>query len=211
MSTDTKTAAPGPPIPGQDWAALKDYLAGQVESDLAVSMSFREMGDEFTAAVHGALVSANRGTLAKMRELENGEACTATSAILGRTCGQPAADLYAGTCELGHDAERYLCAVHAEPRKPLWCMACYAIDGSVHEITLAITGVAQAAAFPQEPEALGESERFQVGEARDILGTWDMANPGIISRESVLADQVRALLAIIDQAFPAEAHGQVTP
>jgi hypothetical protein len=56
--------------PEGHWAALKDYLAGQVKSDLAVSMSFREVGGEFTAAVHGALVSANRGTLAKMRELE---------------------------------------------------------------------------------------------------------------------------------------------
>lgn len=50
---------------------------------------------------------------------------------------------------------------------------------------------------------LTESQRFQVSEARDILGTWDLANLGGISRETVLADQVRALLAIIDQAFPA--------
>lgn len=57
------------------------------------------------------------------------------------------------------------------------------------------------------PQALGESEQFQVQEARDILGTWDLANPGGVGRETVLADQVRALLAIIDQAFP----GQVTP
>ena len=57
-------------------------------------------------------------------------------------------------------------------------------------------------------ETLDESQRFQVEEARDILGTWDEANPGGISRETVLADQVRALLAIIDQAFPAEVAEQ---
>lgn len=51
-------------------------------------------------------------------------------------------------------------------------------------------------------EALSESQRFQVSEARDILGTWDLANPGVISRETVLADQVRYLLAIVDNAFP---------
>ena len=50
--------------------------------------------------------------------------------------------------------------------------------------------------------ALDESQRFQVEEARDILGTWDMADPGVISRESVLAGQVRHLLAVVDQAFP---------
>lgn len=49
---------------------------------------------------------------------------------------------------------------------------------------------------------LSESQRFQVSEARDILGTWDLANPGGISRETVLADQVRNLLAVVDLAFP---------
>jgi hypothetical protein len=50
-----------------------------------------------------------------------------------------------------------------------------------------------------KPPALTESQRFQVQEARDVLGTWDLNNPGIISRETVLADQARALLAIIDE------------
>lgn len=59
------------------------------------------------------------------------------------------------------------------------------------------------AAFPQGPKALSESQQFQVSEARDILGTWDLDNPGGVSRETVLADQVRTLLGIIDQAFPA--------
>lgn len=75
-----------------------------------------------------------------------GEACTARStAMLGGACGQPAAGLFAGTCELGHAAERYLCTAHAEPEEPLWCMACYALDGSVREITLAIAEAAQSA------------------------------------------------------------------
>jgi hypothetical protein len=47
--------------------------------------------------------------------------------------------------------------------------------------------------------ALTEGQCFQVREARDILGTWDLNNPGGVSRETVLADQVRALLAIIDE------------
>jgi hypothetical protein len=57
----------------------------------------------------------------------------------------------------------------------------------------------------REPEAaaaaglLTEAQRFQVAEARDCLATWDLARaPGVISRESALADQVRNLLAIID-------------
>jgi len=58
-----------------------------------------------------------------------------------------------------------------------------------------------AAVFPGH---LTESQRFQVQEARDCLGTWDLARaPGVISRESVLADQVRNLLAIIDEVVPA--------
>jgi hypothetical protein len=50
---------------------------------------------------------------------------------------------------------------------------------------------------------LTESERFQIREARDILGTWDLNSPGGVSRETVLADQVRTLLAIIDEKGPA--------
>jgi len=50
---------------------------------------------------------------------------------------------------------------------------------------------------------LTESQRFQVQEARDCLGTWDLnRNPDVISRERVLADQVRNLLAIIDAVAP---------
>jgi len=56
---------------------------------------------------------------------------------------------------------------------------------------------------------LNDSQRFQVEEARDCLGTWDMADPGGVSRESVLAGQARNLLAIIDQAFPAGLEGAI--
>jgi histidine triad (HIT) family protein len=50
---------------------------------------------------------------------------------------------------------------------------------------------------------LAEAQRFQVQEARDCLGTWDLARaPGVTSRESVLAGQVRALIAIIDAVAP---------
>lgn len=51
------------------------------------------------------------------------------------------------------------------------------------------------------PPRLSESQRFQVDEARDRLAEWDGAAPHS-GRETVLADQVRALLAIIGQAFP---------
>lgn len=51
------------------WQALKSYLRTQVDQDLAVAESFK--GTQ-TGAAHFSLVSANRSTLAKMRELEAG-------------------------------------------------------------------------------------------------------------------------------------------
>jgi len=68
MSTD----ATAPLTPGQRWDALKDYLRDRIDSDLAVSQEARAAGYTGTANAHGALVSANRSTLAKMRELEAG-------------------------------------------------------------------------------------------------------------------------------------------
>ena len=52
------------------------------------------------------------------------------------------------------------------------------------------------AVFPGEP---GEPAAFQVSEARDTLALWDRNQAGepVTSRERVLADQVRALLAIV--------------
>jgi hypothetical protein len=59
------------------------------------------------------------------------------------------------------------------------------------------------AIFPTEPD---ESTAFQVSEARDVLAHWDAMRHDddgrIYDRERVLADQVRGLLAIIDQAGP---------
>ncbi len=52
------------------------------------------------------------------------------------------------------------------------------------------------ASFPDKPD---ESAAFQLSEARDVLARWD-AEPGgaiMFGRERVLADQVRALLAIV--------------
>lgn len=79
----------------------------------------------------------------------------------------------------------------------MWCRACYRLPGA---------GAHECPVGPVAGGELSESQRFQVGEARDILGTWDMANPGGVGRETVLADQVRALLVIVDQAFPAGAE-----
>jgi hypothetical protein len=58
--------------PEARWAALKVYLGERIDADEAVRKGFAEMGDLAVAGAHGALVSANRSTLAKMRELEAG-------------------------------------------------------------------------------------------------------------------------------------------
>lgn len=60
MSSETETI----------WAALKDYLTQQIKQDLAVHQAALADGDWVSANAHGALVSANRSTLAKMKELE---------------------------------------------------------------------------------------------------------------------------------------------
>jgi hypothetical protein len=69
-----------------------------------------------------------------------------------------------------------------------------AIEARLREALTVPAGGSEA-----KPPAPTESQRFQVQEARDILGTWDLNNPGGVSRETVLADQARALLAIIDK------------
>lgn len=63
-----------PETPDARWSALKDYLVQQIDSDAAVAESFRQVGDRGVSAAHYALVSANRSTLARMRELEAGHA-----------------------------------------------------------------------------------------------------------------------------------------
>lgn len=56
------------------------------------------------------------------------------------------------------------------------------------------------------PEPLTDDQRFQVSEARDLLARWDrerFTEDGYAA-ERTLADQVRALLAIVDQVAPDE-------
>ena len=54
------------------WAVLKDYLTQQINQDAAVADSGYDGGPVARArsAAHYTLVSANRSTLAMMRELE---------------------------------------------------------------------------------------------------------------------------------------------
>jgi hypothetical protein len=52
------------------WQALKDDLTERINGDQAVHADFLAAGDMTTAAPYGGLLSANRTTLGKMRELE---------------------------------------------------------------------------------------------------------------------------------------------
>lgn len=58
---------------------------------------------------------------------------------------------------------------------------------------------------------LRDDERFQVAEARRVLSAWDdeQAQFGgpVLSRENVLADQIRNLLAVVDAVAPEETRG----
>jgi hypothetical protein len=62
----------GQPLPDQSalWQALKDYLSESIEADEAVRWGMVNDAEEALAAPFGGLVSANRSTLKKMRELE---------------------------------------------------------------------------------------------------------------------------------------------
>lgn len=66
--------AEGPPTApitsDERWAALRDYLNGQITADAATHQGFLAAGDLDSAAPFGGLLSANRSTLAKMHELE---------------------------------------------------------------------------------------------------------------------------------------------
>jgi hypothetical protein len=55
------------------WAALKDYLRDRIDGDHPVHQGYVKLGDLAGAAPYGGLLSANRSTLAKMRELEAGK------------------------------------------------------------------------------------------------------------------------------------------
>ena len=52
------------------WQALKEYLGQQIDSDDNVHRGFLAAGNLAIAAPFGGLLTANRTTLAKMRELE---------------------------------------------------------------------------------------------------------------------------------------------
>lgn len=52
------------------WQALKDYLSDHITADEAVRQGLMDDGETEQAAPFGGLVSANRSTLRKMRELE---------------------------------------------------------------------------------------------------------------------------------------------
>lgn len=56
------------------WKALKDYLTKAIDADNAVHSGFIGDGELALAAPFGGLLSANRSTLAKMTELEAGNA-----------------------------------------------------------------------------------------------------------------------------------------
>jgi hypothetical protein len=97
-------------------------------------------------------------------------------------------------------ADQFRAAVEAhEPSGgSQWYVDKRVIDCDADEFWAVIAAVAV-----QQPIAeLSESQQFQVSEARNILATWDLAMPIGVSRETVLADQVRHLLAIIDQMDP---------
>jgi hypothetical protein len=55
------------------WQALKDDLAERIAGDEAVRQGMVDDGEDALAAPFGGLVSANRSTLRKMRELEAGK------------------------------------------------------------------------------------------------------------------------------------------
>jgi hypothetical protein len=56
---------------GERWQALKDWLADEITHDHSVMESFADYPDGgVTSKAHGALASAKRSVLARMRELE---------------------------------------------------------------------------------------------------------------------------------------------
>lgn len=71
-------------------------------------------------------------------------------------------------------------------------------DGDEAEVALCIEAVEQAAS-----PRLSETGRWQVEQARDLLGRWDSAHgPEIYGTERTLADQLRGMLALVDQLAP---------
>lgn len=58
--------------PGERWAALKADLIKRIDEDAAVLEGYREAGLLARTPTLGGLLSANRSTLSRMRELEAG-------------------------------------------------------------------------------------------------------------------------------------------
>jgi len=65
--------AAAPHITDARWTALRDYLSENIAADEAVRQGMVADGEDALAAPFGGLVSANRSTLRKMRELEAGQ------------------------------------------------------------------------------------------------------------------------------------------
>jgi hypothetical protein len=80
-------------------------------------------------------------------------------------------------------------------------------DGDEAEVALCIDAVERAAS-----QCLTDSERFQVGEARDALARWgrDRGGPGIYGADRVLAGQLGAMLGLIGQLAPGIAEGETS-
>jgi len=132
--------------------------------------------------------------------LPSNRTCELMTARGGVRCTRPAVTRLTGACLHGHVAERWVCEDDRVPEEPLWCRACYRLpEPEAHECPVTL--------FP----APGEGGQFQVQEARAVLARWDRErdDPAAVlfyDRERVLADQLRALLAIIDRTFPGQAE-----
>jgi hypothetical protein len=57
---------------------------------------------------------------------------------------------------------------------------------------------------PVPEDLLNKGQRWQVGEARDLLASWDLARggDGIFGTERMLTDALRGMLALLDQVAP---------
>jgi hypothetical protein len=66
------TASVGAVFPdAHRWQALKDWLTAEIAHDLSVMEDFKDYPDDgVTSTAHGAMASAKRSVLARMRELE---------------------------------------------------------------------------------------------------------------------------------------------
>jgi hypothetical protein len=75
------------------------------------------------------------------------------------------------------------------------------IAASARRILLSVVALETLSEAGEILATADEPEAFEMDEARDVLARWDAEQGGepVISREKVLADQVRALLAIVDQ------------